>query len=526
LPISLGSWWRYFKGVREPSPDPFTGLPTTAWTRIEFDDSAWLTGRTGIGFGDNDDETVLKDMQYAYLSVYARKRFWVPDPSEVRGLALRIDWDDGFVAYLNGEEIARSGLTRAPPRFTDAASEPREVGEPETFIIDPRRLVSGTNIVSIQVHNVSLSSSDLSLAPELITSPDVCSLLGAIDGTFDIRSRSVRLAWQPQLTWESVAVRREGVVLVQDLDPQLGFYVDPEPPIGADLEYTLEVRVAGETCLLQSVVYTIPPEAFLLEDGAGWRFRRGHDAPPATWTDAEFDDSAWEFGPTPIGYGDGDDRTVLADMQEILGKQRGYLTVFLRRAVEIPDPDAQSLILRVRYDDGAVVWVNGNEYRRLNVDPTAAITHETSALEVSDELAFADLEISKEVLRPGRNVFAVSVHNVSATSSDLTFTAWIWARGDDPVTPESAFRRGDVDDDGSAGLSDAITLLDYLFRAGPSPACLDAADVDDSGRLDLSDAIALLRWLFVGDAPPPPPSLDCGMDPTSDELPLCRSSSC
>src|SRR5690606_38583125 len=43
LPISLGSWWRYFKGVREPSPDPFTGLPTTAWTRIEFDDSAWLT---------------------------------------------------------------------------------------------------------------------------------------------------------------------------------------------------------------------------------------------------------------------------------------------------------------------------------------------------------------------------------------------------------------------------------------------------------------------------------------------------
>src|SRR5690606_33706979 len=190
------------------------------------------------------------------------------------------------------------------------------------------------------------------------------------------------------------------------------------------------------------------------------RFRRGHDAPPATWTDAEFDDSAWEFGPTPIGYGDGDDRTVLADMQEILGKQRGYLTVFLRRAVEIPDPDAQSLILRVRYDDGAVVWVNGNEYRRLNVDPTAAITHETSALEVSDELAFADLEISKEVLRPGRNVFAVSVHNVSATSSDLTFTAWIWARGDDPVTPESAFRRGDVDDDGSAGLSDAITLLD------------------------------------------------------------------
>jgi hypothetical protein len=54
LPIERGDAWRYLKGTREPSPDPLGGAPTLAWTGIDFDDSGWLTGPTGIGYGDGD----------------------------------------------------------------------------------------------------------------------------------------------------------------------------------------------------------------------------------------------------------------------------------------------------------------------------------------------------------------------------------------------------------------------------------------------------------------------------------------
>ena len=64
-----------------------------------------------------------------------------------------------------------------------------------------------------------------------------------------------------------------------------------------------------------------------------WRFLRGTVTPPPGWTQADFDDSAWEAGPGGFGYGDGDDATVLDDM-------RGqYVTVYVRKAFVVPqDP--------------------------------------------------------------------------------------------------------------------------------------------------------------------------------------------
>jgi V8-like Glu-specific endopeptidase len=172
--VSAGDAWRYLKGTREPSPDPLGGAPTLAWTGIDFDDSGWLTGPTGIGYGDGDDATVLGDMQQAggqpgYLSVYARKAFHVDDPSSVGSLTFRIDFDDGFVAYLNGVEIAGSGLAGEPPAF-DERSELREAGAFEEIVLGRGEdlLVPGENVLAVQGHNAALDSSDFSLIPELI----------------------------------------------------------------------------------------------------------------------------------------------------------------------------------------------------------------------------------------------------------------------------------------------------------------------------------------------------------------------
>jgi len=88
------------------------------------------------------------------------------------------------------------------------------------------------------------------------------------------------------------------------------------------------------------------------------------------------------------------------------------------------------------------------------------------------------------------------------------------------------FVRGDADSNGNINLSDGVQLLEFLFRGGETPMCLDAADADDDGILQLTDAIRVFGWLFLGADPPPPPSpsdiaylaADCDEDPSFDEL--------
>lgn len=165
--IRTGDIWTYFKG---------SVAPPSTWNRIDFDDSRWLTGATGIGYGDNDDETELDDMrriegeQAGYLSVFLRREFYVADPAAIENLILRVDYDDGFVAYLNGREVARSNISGFPPAYNREADDNHEAGLPEDFDLSRRvnLLRQGTNLLAIQVHNLNITSSDLSMIPELL----------------------------------------------------------------------------------------------------------------------------------------------------------------------------------------------------------------------------------------------------------------------------------------------------------------------------------------------------------------------
>jgi hypothetical protein len=86
-----------------------------------------------------------------------------------------------------------------------------------------------------------------------------------------------------------------------------------------------------------------------------------------------------------------------------------------------------------------------------------------------------------------------------------------------PIQPGTGvpFRRGFINIDSRADLSDAIWLLDFLFRGGEPPACMQAADVNASGTLDISDSIYYLNWLFSGGRPPAPPFDICARDANS-----------
>ncbi len=163
--ITSDQVWRYFKGQVEPPAD---------WNEIGFDDSAWLLGYAGIGYGpgySSINKTTLTDMYNRYLAVYLRSSFEISNPNDISHIWLNIDYDDGFVAYLNGVEVARRnmGAAHAPAAFTQAALGYQDAGSPQMLDLTDHltTLVAGENVLAVQVHNVNITSSDLSITPIL-----------------------------------------------------------------------------------------------------------------------------------------------------------------------------------------------------------------------------------------------------------------------------------------------------------------------------------------------------------------------
>lgn len=135
------------------------------WIEESIVSNQWLLGKGGFGYGDGDDNTLLEDA----LSVFLFKEFEVSNEDVIQALILHADYDDGFVAYLNGVEIARKNLgvpgERVPyneptPNYVEARLFQGLI--PEAVQIDADILKKGQNTLAIQVHNHNLSSSDLS----------------------------------------------------------------------------------------------------------------------------------------------------------------------------------------------------------------------------------------------------------------------------------------------------------------------------------------------------------------------------
>jgi hypothetical protein len=88
-----------------------------------------------------------------------------------------------------------------------------------------------------------------------------------------------------------------------------------------------------------------------------------------------------------------------------------------------------------------------------------------------------------------------------------------------PGVKNPRFVRSDANGDGTTDLSDAVTILEYLFLAHSAPSCLSAADANDSGKIDISDVILILFHIFTAEGVvPPAPFPACGFDFTADTL--------
>lgn len=163
------------------------------WTSDEFEEGAagetWIDATTGVGFDGRGtyDELLGTDLgEFTDLSVYVRIPFEVTAEqlSSVKGLILQIQYDDGFVAYLNGNEVARSNAPGpvgepVPIDVRAERSHRARAGQFEAFPLDNDKftLQVGTNYLAIQGLNRTTSGGDLLIRPQLqgvtIVSPPI-----------------------------------------------------------------------------------------------------------------------------------------------------------------------------------------------------------------------------------------------------------------------------------------------------------------------------------------------------------------
>jgi hypothetical protein len=162
---------------------PTSGSLGTTWTETAFDDSGWISGSTGVGYerapGGNPDYNSYFSLDVNLLmpaieardTIYARIPFSVFDVNELQSLELLMRYDDGFVAYLNGQEIARRNFTGSPEwnsSASDAHSDTAAVVYESINVTNHlNQLVEGENLLAIHGLNQPENRGDFLISPML-----------------------------------------------------------------------------------------------------------------------------------------------------------------------------------------------------------------------------------------------------------------------------------------------------------------------------------------------------------------------
>ncbi len=138
-----------------------------AWLTLDYDDTGWKTGPAQLGYGDEDEATVLLDADPNDPSAYFRTVFDLPEDGDFIAAELTAVFDDGLAVWVNGQQVhavnVDDGVDYAV--WASAASEDNEVSVTE---VDPSLFVPGPNVVTAIVKQASENSSDLSFQLRLI----------------------------------------------------------------------------------------------------------------------------------------------------------------------------------------------------------------------------------------------------------------------------------------------------------------------------------------------------------------------
>ena len=417
-----------------------------AWRTPGFDDSAWARGPAKLGFGDGDQATLINGgpSTNRFVTTYFRRAFPVANTAAFTSLNLRVLRDDGAVVYLNGAEVFRNNMPAGAITFATYATAPVNPPDETNYFgatLATGALINGTNVLAVEIHQANATSSDLAFDLELTGAgnlPPIVNISSPANGTTLAAPADVSIQALP-LDSDGVITRVEffvnGMKVDQAAAAPFALLWTNVPPGNYALSVTA-TDDSGTTAVSATNRLMVKP--LFVSAGSNWKYLDDGTDQGTAWRARSFNDGAWESGPAPLGFGDGDEATVIDGGPST----NRFVTTYFRHAFAVTDPAAvSSPTVRVLRDDGAIVYLNGVEVFRSNMPGGAvnSLTYATSAVGGADETTtFYSTSINSALLVTGMNVLAVEIHQANATSTDLSFDLEFSA---DPAPPRLSVAR-------------------------------------------------------------------------------------
>lgn len=182
------------------------------------------------------------------------------------------------------------------------------------------------------------------------------------------------------------------------------------------------IKTITACCLtLLSGISMAQTETIVFPRESNWKYLDNGSDQGTAWIAPAFDDASWASGDAELGYGDVQ-TTVLSYGPDSGNK---YPTTYFRTSFTLTALPAanEELVMRLKRDDGAIVYINGVEVFRVNM-PNGVVTYDqysSSTVDGSDETTFFEDELDAAALQLGNNVIAVEIHQRSGNSSDISF---------------------------------------------------------------------------------------------------------
>ena len=425
--VTFGESWRYL--------DEGTAPATTWSSRTGFDDTAWAQGRARLGYGGDAEATLIgygAQASSRHITTWFRKRFSIADPSSIFSLLLRLVRDDGAVVFLNGTEILRSNLPAGTITPTTlATSDVAGLAEQEVVdaIVPAGLLVAGENVLAVELHQATASSTDVGMDAELLG-------LGNSEATFrftsPVVSQSITAAVDLPLTvWAApeIGVTRveyfAGPAFIGSSQSAPYFPVPWTTPLLGTYALTARATLAGGGTLTAGplTLSVEAPRASSLHVPAGstWKYWDAGTLRAQNWTALAYADTAWKSGPARLGFGADGEATAI---------QSGRIGYYFRKSFTVGSlADVDEVALRFQRDDGVVIYLNGVEIARDNMPAGPVVPTTAATADIANEQVWIRLVLPPSVLQVGTNILAAEVHQRVSTSSDVGWDAELTSRG-------------------------------------------------------------------------------------------------
>ena len=393
----------------------------TAWLARDFDDSAWKSGKGQFGYGDEDESTLVTE---GIPTVYFRKKLTLDNL--VTAANLEVLYDDAVAVWINGTLVFSRNMGKGMGYSAWASGSTTNAYERTALPLSANPFRVGENVVTAMVKQVAPSSDDLTFALGL----EVTQATGQVPDSLVVTAPNGGEVFQPgastSITWSSIGnVPSVDLSLSPDSGASwspiafgvanTGVYAWTVPDVSTTQGARARVPRRRHHAAVgheQRALHHQPPD-----DRPGHPVPvhvevPGHQrGPGAQWPMASFDDSAWPSGAGQLGYGDGDEATVINRTSP------SQSSVYFRKKITLNGSVTQAN-LRVLFDDGFAVFVNGTQVFAKNVDK--GLAHDKYATAgTENELVAGTIPTAAFV--QGENTIAVIVKQTGATSPDLSF---------------------------------------------------------------------------------------------------------